>query len=324
LLTALSPHLVAIDHFILTESLFTFTLVVAVLVFVISWQRRKLSLSVFAGLLFGFSILIRPIALLIVPFMVVCYFIQGRNIGFASKTALLTQVFCLVVGCAAIYSPYLAYRNQSSQEGFSVSNQSISQKIVLGADINLRNFIKAKTDPELRSEIARMTRDKMYTLKVFKERFLNDPFSYLKWYIGGKVVFMWHWDSTYIGDVYQYPMIKKGFHTHALLHAVHTLMRFLHWPLYVFAILSPIFLFGIRRLLRSHSKTVFLIPSFFIFLYFAALLTLLIPLPRYAIPIRPFIYILGVFVIAQILQTTCYVFKMKSSGLTNKVLLMNS
>ena len=176
-------------------------------------------------------------------------------------------------------------------------------RFIGGTDINLKNFIRAKVDPKLKAEQEQMYQDKTYALNLLKQRFLLNPFSYIKWYLGGKVLYMWKWDNIYIGDVYQYPMIKKGFHINPSLHIIHTVMHRLHWPLYLLTLLSPIFLFlSWHRGKLKDGKAVLLVP-FLVFIYFAGLLTLLTPLPRYAIPVRPFAYILGIYGVSQTLFT---------------------
>lgn len=301
LLTALSPHLVAINHFLLTETLFTFTIMLATLILVFSWRRKQPILSVLAGMLFGSSALVRPIALLLGPFMGSLYLLHHRECAFAPKSVILTQSICLLIGCALIYSPYLVLRNKMVSGSFSVSEQSTWGHFIRGTDVNLKNFLKAKKDPKLRVETEQMIQDKWYALRVLKRQFLLSPFSYVKWYLGGKVVFMWQWDNIYVGDVYQYPMVKRGFHTNPKLRSIHTLMRWLHWPMYLLTLTAPIFLFMSWRSGTATPKTLVLLAPVLVFLYFAALLTLLMPLPRYALPVRPFAYMLGVYGLKQTL-----------------------
>ena len=76
--------------------------------------------------------------------------------------------------------------------------------------------------------------------------------------------------------------------------AVHKMMRWIHWPLYLLTIASP-FLIWIRwRAGEPDAQMFFYVPPAMVFVYFAVLLTILAPLPRYAIPVRPFAYVLAV------------------------------
>ena len=295
LLVALTPHLVAMDHFLLTETLFTFTIMLSTLALVSSWRRKQPIVSVLAGMLFGFSALVRPMAFLLGPFMGSLYLFHHRKWAFAPKSVMLTKSICLLIGCALIYTPYLVLRNKMVSGSFSVSEQSTWHHFILGTDVNLDNFLKSKKDPKLREQTEQMIEDKWHALRVLKKRFLLSPFSHIKWYLGGKLAFMWQWDNIYVGDVYQYPMVKPGFHTNPRLHAIHTLMRWLHWPLYLLTLAAPIFLLVSWRGGLMKPEIVVLLPPLLMFLYFAGLLTLLMPLPRYAIPVRPVAYILAVY-----------------------------
>ena len=44
-----------------------------------------------------------------------------------------------------------------------------------------------------------------YGLSVLHQQFQENPNDYLKWYLGGKLLFMWKWDNVCNGDAYQYP-----------------------------------------------------------------------------------------------------------------------
>jgi hypothetical protein len=308
LFTALSPHLVAMDHFILSEPLFTFFIMLSLLVMAMSWQKKSLALSFFSGMFFGFSTLIRPVALLLGTCMSVLYLINPEKYALRWKRSAIQQILLLHLGYALIYAPFLILRNTGSPGTMSVSDQSLRKKVIIGMDINLKNFIRFKTDPERIRELNQMIHDDPYAWARCKERFRAKPLSHLAWYLGGKTLFMWRWDNIYrggpggIGDVYQYPMIKRGFHDNRALHALHSLMRQIHWPLFVLTLASPFF-FLIRRGHPSQPPKGFrILVPLLAFLYFAILLTLLVPLPRYAIPLRPLSYIMAVFSIHHMFQ----------------------
>ena len=313
LLTALSPHLIACDHYLITEPLFTFTIAFGILILIISWQKNKPLLSFVSGIFFGYAVLIRSMSLLLCLFMGTVYLFNPKKWSFAPKKTISIHILCLLIGWAATYTPYPIYKSIkergqtliSDYENFEIqllpknqiiTNQGltppaknlviagydISGAIKGGADINLEQWIKKHKDESY----------KFSTVKL-KERFRSDPMAYIKWYLGGKILFMWHWDNMYNGDVYQYYMFQKGFDTVPFLHAIHTAMHALHWPLYVLTLISPLILLISKFRKKLNPKSIILLPHILIFIYFAALLTILIPLPRYAIPLRPFSYILA-------------------------------
>ncbi len=294
LLTALNPHLIACDQYLLSESLFTFTVALAILILIISWRKNTPFLSIVSGVCFGYTVLLRPISMLLCPFMAVVYFFNPSKWSLASKKIISVHIICLLIGYALIYSPYLIFRNMKT-DSISVAGDSLWPYIIMGSDINLKYWEKVhiERDPFARFDQEKMINDKSFGLSVFKKRFQSDPMNFIKWYSGGKILFMWHWDNMYNGDVYQYPMLKKGFNTVPSLRAIHTVMHALHWPLYVLTLISPLILLISRFRNRLNPKSTTLLPYILIFTYFAALLTILLPLPRYAIPLRPFSYILA-------------------------------
>jgi len=231
--------------------------------------------------------------------MAIVYFFNPQKWSFAPKKTMATHIICLLIGCSVTYTPYLIYRNiksaPSSSTGVSVSGHSLWKIIITGTDINLKFWKKVhiEKDPFARFDQEKMINDKSFGLSVFKKRFQSDPMNFIKWYSGGKILFMWHWDNMYNGDVYQYPMLKKGFNTIPSLRAIHTVMHALHWPLYVLTLISPLILLISRFRNKLNPKSIILLPHILIFIYFAALLTILLPLPRYTIPLRPFSYILA-------------------------------
>lgn len=303
-LTALSPHLVALDHFVLSESLFVFTLALGIYMVSLSLKRRSMGLPLAAGAVLGFAVLVRPIALFLGPWLAPVLIARKKGKPRSGLRLGVAQLLCILVGWSAVYTPYLAWRNHVTSGGsFTISDQSILHRVIGGMDVDMEHFIRAKTDPELKRKRAAMAENPRLILEHLRERMVEAPFETLGWYLGGKILFMWRWNNLYhggpggIGDVYHYPMVKRGFHENALLKAVHGFMKILHWPLYVLTLLSPIFLVG---RLRRDEKVRLALPSLLAFLYVAAVLTVLAPMPRYAIPVRPFAYLLAMVSLSEV------------------------
>jgi 4-amino-4-deoxy-L-arabinose transferase-like glycosyltransferase len=307
LLTALSPHLIALDHYILSESLFTFVIVFASLLFGLYLYQKRIILILLSGCYFAFSALVKPIALLLGPFLCVCFFIiyAIKKKKELNRKSLIQPIGAFLLGFIIIYSPYFIYRNVSiTEKKISISRQSFWEHFVRGSDIGLRNFIKSKIEVETKAEMSRRIHDREYGVNVLINDFLARPFSYIGWYLGGKILFMWRWDNIYQGDVYQYPMIKKGFEENFIIKLIHKMMFHLHWFIYALSIGASIFLIILlfRKPLENEHLIMFL--AFLVFAYFALFLTLLMPLPRYAIPVRPFAFLLSIYGIKEIIPLT--------------------
>jgi hypothetical protein len=123
--------------------------------------------------------------------------------------------------------------------------------------------------------------------------FQDHPGAYLKWNLGGRLLTMWSFHNAYNGDVYIYPMKRRGFQENRLLKSIHLVMRALHWPLFLLALAAPILLLvrWWRRTLPVDYRLL-LIPALG-FVYFLGVLSFLHWLPRYTIPVRPISYVLA-------------------------------
>jgi 4-amino-4-deoxy-L-arabinose transferase-like glycosyltransferase len=299
-LTALSPHLIAMDGYVLTESFFTFVLTLGVLLLILAWRTQWGLVALAAGVLLSFSGLVRAIGLLLLPLLALTFLVSAEQCSFAPRRVWIKQLLFVLLGYAIISGSHLAFRNQTTPPAEEtpddfVSAESVWQSVLAGSYPGFLNpedtghFIAYRNDPEFE----RMTQDKAYAFQVMSERVMERPGAYLKWYLGGKALFMWRWDNVYNPDVYIYPMKRKGFHTNSFLQQIHRAMHVLHWPLYLLTWLAPILLFVRSRHsgLNAQSKAL-LVPGA-VFWYFTIVLTALGPLPRYSIPARPFAFILA-------------------------------
>jgi len=296
ILTAFSPHLVAMDDYLLTESLFTFVTIAATVVLVLSWRSKKPLTALFAGGLFGLSMLIRPSALLLGPFMALVYLLKFREWSFAKPTLWIKQMACFALGLALIFGPFLARNRLSLGKTFPESGRGWGS-FLQGTYVNLTYKdprwygYPYRDDPEYQ----RMERDKAYAFKVLKRRFLKDPWSYIRWYAGEKILCSWRWDVvTGNHDVYVYPMIRPGFQVDPFLGSIHEGMKLIHWPLFWLGTGSLIILFAgfIRK--RHLVQPTVVMPCILQMTYHAMLVTAMFPIPRYSIPMRPYLYILAV------------------------------
>uniref|UniRef100_UPI004055A113 ArnT family glycosyltransferase n=1 Tax=Candidatus Electrothrix sp. TaxID=2170559 RepID=UPI004055A113 len=300
LLSAVSPHLIAIDQYLLTETLFTFAMVLAMYLTILAFKKENIFLFFLAGLVLGYMVLIKPVAMILGPFLISAFVLFNKR-KIITKSIFIKGATLFITGYLLVYSPYVLIRSQHSNDG-SISGQTVWDKVVIGFDIGLKNFLANKADPDRIAESQKMYNDKKYAVNKMVERFKESPLKYLSWYLYGKQLFLWKWDNIYIGDVYQYPMIKKGFDQSLTLAVVHRIMYIFHWPLYC------LFLFGILILCRRNlcgnfkgTDHYFLTIPLFIMVYYMGIFTILVPLPRYGIPLRPFSYLIAVYALKEFL-----------------------
>ncbi|MCH8891067.1 MAG: hypothetical protein IH827_08320 [Myxococcales bacterium] len=299
-LTAVSPHLIAMDGYVLTESLFTFVTALGVLLLILAWRTQRGLIALVASVLLSFSGLIRAIGLLLLPLLASIFLVSGEQTTLATKRVWTRQLLFLFLGYAIISGAHLAFRNQMTPPAAEASDDFVSvgsawRSVLAGSYPGFLSTAETGSIMAYRNDPAfeKMTRDRAYAFRVMRDRLMERPGVYLKWYLGGKILFMWRWDNVYNGDVYIYPMKTKASDTEPVLRIIHRFMYLLHWPLYFLAWLAPVLLFVRSRHtgLTAESKAL-LVPGL-VFWYFAIVLTVLGPLPRYSIPARPFAYILA-------------------------------
>jgi hypothetical protein len=250
--------------------------------------------------LLGFSGLVRAIGLLLLPLLALIFLVSPEKTTLAPRRVWTKQLLFLFVGYAILSGAHLTFTSQMAPPAAEASDdfvsvESVWRSFLAGSYPGFLNtaetghFMAYRNDPAFE----RMTHDKAYAFRVMSDRLMERPGAYLKWYLGGKILFMWRWDNVYNGDVYIYPMKRKAFHTDRVLWLLHNAMHVLHWPLYLLAWLAPVLLFVRSRHpgLTARSKAL-LVPGV-VFWYFAIVLTVLGPLPRYSIPARPFAFILA-------------------------------
>ena len=309
LLTALSPHLIAMDGYLLTESLFTLVMILGILTLMLSWKNKNGIMAVIAGIFITLSFYIRAINIFLLFFLALIFFIDSKGQSFFTKKIWVKQLSFLLLGYIIITFSHFVFEKQFDVHNKSddkyISTESTWGNIVRGAypGFFYKDGIKYgnsawRVDPKYK----KMLENKKYAFTVLKNRFTEHPFSFLKWYLGGKIFFMWHWDNIYNGDVYIYPMKRKGFQENFFLYSIYKAMRYIHWPLFILTLISPIIVLVLWRYNKFALRARMLFAPILVFAYTAGILTILQPLPRYSIPLRPFAYIMAIFSLSYLIQ----------------------
>lgn len=298
-LTALSPHLIAIGGYLLTDTLFTFALLLAMLAFVLSRSQPYGWLPLVAGALFGLAQLVREIGVAIPLFLAPLYFaVPARDTG-ASRRRSARNALLLLLGAGLVAVPQTILHERAIRGHPLREANDPWMLFVAGSDIDL---VLESTPLTRDPEFERMKSDPAYGAAALRARIRAEPLAYLRWYLAGKAAFMWRWDNLYHGDVYQYPMIRRGFDEHLLLRAVRAPMRWIHAPLHALALLvAPLLFLFERRRGKTNDEVILLgLPLLAVCLYHALLLTILLPMPRYSIPLRPYVYVLAAMALARL------------------------
>ena len=289
LLVSLSPQLIIVSGYLLTETLFIFFLILAVFCCIQASINRKLSLFMYCGLLFGLSALIRPA---ILPFPLLIPLVLRKYLD--TRQTILASVL-IIIGTSLIWSSWSLWKLNNAAKGES---NMAAAAISLGGYPNfihknpkLRGF-PYREDPEYKA----MSTDMVVAVKTILSRASSEPVKYLVWFLYGKPVT--YWSPSIIagtGGPFIYPVVFSIFHSSRVPQAILIGMMALHTYLVLLAALNCCFIV-IKYFKSPHIDETSILIYFCVlfFLYFTLIHTILTPLPRYSFPGYPFAYLLAV------------------------------
>jgi len=288
-LVAISPHLIAFNIYVLTESLFTFSLVL------LGWsisavaKNKSRRHALIAGLVLGVSLLIRPTMLYFIAFLIPAFFIF-----FQKKKAWVLAVF-LIIGFGLTYGPWVL-RNKlvnpkKSTLAIATIHKGMYPNLIYNNDSRTYGFPN-RFDPQWAQR-----RDISSVLREIGHRFRNEPLNYMRWYLIGKPSMFFSWDMIVgMGDVFIYPVITSPYHQNkGFFGFTHRAMKSIHGLLTLLALVTSIFVwFPFAKTTLSEKGLIVARFVSLVVLYFILVHIVGTPLPRYSVPLRPFIYGLSV------------------------------
>ena len=291
LLTAISPHLINANVYILSETFASFTTMLFLLSLIYygtNSQHTKAWEWLACGALLGVATLVRPtMQWFLIPTLFLVFFIPTDN---HRKSTLL-----VLVGFVLVMSPWwirnLYQFGQMSDHSLMISTLQHGMYPNFMYEGRPETFgFPYRFDP-LTAEI---TRSLSTVLAEIGRRFIEFPKEHLDWYLFGKPVMFWNWDNSAqgAGDVFIYPVTQTPFLTNLPLYLTHELMYWLHWPLVALGMLGSLisWLPSTTKLLGHHSAWSFRVCSTLL-IYFVVLHMVGAPFPRYSIPILPALYL---------------------------------
>lgn len=280
-LLALWPHHIAFTAEVLSEVLLGFCLTGALLLTILSVERRKLSWGVAAGIAWAAAYLVNPIVALL-PFAIAAFVWRsaGARVFIASLVPLL-----LVAGLWAA---------RSADGGSDRAWINLTQG---SYPLYHRALVSRNADPvparimdEIDADSALMVKDHKAGIANLSARLLDDPIFYGQWY-ASKAYLLWDWDIRVSAAFGPYVHVANNSNLERPP---------LSWSMAVLRFLNPaIFwasmIYALYALLRSPTPARILAISF---LYFTAVHIILQAEPRYSIPYRPIELLLFVSSIA--------------------------
>jgi hypothetical protein len=312
-LTAINPHLIALDGFLLTESLFTLLLMLGIFILTLAWRSDRVALTLIGGILLAASAEVRAVSLFLIFFLAPAFLlVRGRpplSINTRWARHLMAIALCFLV-VFLLHREFVKLTVTHETGVLAKITDTVSVQPVREVPrkyVVIQSpwtYLKTAVHPpkwfvDRSSHVHSINRDPNWKVKTEVE-FSEDYMAYIKWILVGKIVVSWHFDNTYNGDVYIYPMVRRGFDENAILYFTHAFMRAAHWPLFLMSIAAPVLLFVLWRRGALPARALPILIPALAFIYFLAVLWLLSWLPRYTIPVRPISYILAAYTLSLI------------------------
>ncbi|MES1942900.1 hypothetical protein PC39_02205 [Salinisphaera sp. PC39] len=296
-LTALSPHLISLETYVLTETLFCFLLVGGLYVLTLA-QRRANAVPwlLLAGTVLATCALVRPIMQYFVVALPILLFLHDR------KAPILRPSLLFAAGFVAVFA-WWPLRN------LVVLGMTSDPHLVI-------NFLHHGHYPDFMYEGRGATFGSPYhfdpaspefsksvkaALVGIWERIVNEPARYLAWFLLGKPLAFWSWSIVAgAGGIFVYPVLQSPFLDNVVFQSVVTLMQHAHGPILVLALIAAIMVWAPSLKRDIDPATLFAARlCVFVLVYFTGLHMIGAPFPRYAVPLRPLLY--GVACLAPLL-----------------------
>lgn len=311
-LVALSPHLVSSSSYLLTETTFAFVLSLAVWIFVESLEFSSAWLGSLAGVLFGVAYLVNEATLLLPVVLIsailgICFFEPSCDPPKVFRLRLWKWPLIAMVASFAVFPVAWSARNHLAEVEESLSGKQRAMNTLTHGTYPgfvfrdpVYKYYPYKEDPE-QPEYADSIPD---FLSIFGRRVKERPLRFLSWYLLEKPYYLWSWNILQgQGDIYIYPVVESLYSKSRFAKATRVVMKGLH------PVLLLLILFGVTQIVREcrlrRCASILSVPTipYVVLAYFTMIYSVFFPLPRYSIPLRPLLYLAGIWAIWTLILT---------------------
>ena len=310
---AFSPHLISIQGYILSETLFTFFLLLCITCFYEALKNQNISNYVAAALLFGMTYLINETVLFLPPLLVAITFLIHRKRPGSERRQIKIQPFLVFLLVFSLFPCWWLYRSFQLPDDVPKSGTRAITTLSHGAypgfiykDPRYKNYpyLEDPQQPEFGQSLSNF-------ISILWERFKKRPLRYSSWYILEKPYYLWSWNSLQSyrgtavpegrGDVYFYPVKTSLYMISKLADASRLIMKYLH-PVFLLLAVSCIPLVYINSRSSKRDKDLMDTPIFLLTmcLYYTVIYIIFVPWPRYSVPLRPQLYLCAIWSAAYI------------------------
>jgi len=302
ILVTISPHLISISIYCLTESISGVALLAVIWMLSLAAKRKSLFCFFLAALACGYAYLINE-TFLFLPYL----FAGAVIIRYAKKRCRSAwRPIFLFVAIFSLFPITWHIRNHVNvpREALKDTTRAISA-MSHGAYPDFMHTSEANRyymhredprQPEFGSSLSSF-------FSILAERTLEQPLKYLTWYLIKKPVYLWKWDIAQgQGDIHIYPTPKSLYTASPLAEISRQSMRVLH-PLFIILAFLSLPLAGLQFYRGNQDGDIQIAAAFVLitFAYYTLLHVVFVPWPRYSIPLRPMLYLCGLFSIDRLI-----------------------
>jgi hypothetical protein len=314
-LTALCPHLVVINIYLLTETLFAFLMVLSILAVIRVAERHSWQAAAVLGMLIGAAALVRP-SLIYFPFCTAAFFLLTLR-----KSKGLRLAVSVLIGFFVMVSPWHA-RNMVTLGVFADKTLSVGS---MHHGIYPNFMYDGKPESfgfpyRFDARSAAIGKNFGTVAEEIVARFESDPLKYATWYLLGKPVALWSWSLVQGRDIFIYPILQCPYFDNVVFIWSRQVMRWVHEPLGWLCLLGclSVWLPGMASRVGEAPLMVLRFISL-VMAYFTVIHTIAGAFPRYSIPLRPFYYGMAMFACSLAYDHLRRRFMKKTSSLAEKV-----
>lgn len=289
-ITALSPHLINMNAYLLSESLFT--LVQLILFWGITRWRESMPWHSFilAGMLLATAALIRAWVQYFVVLLVV-WMLFSNEIKLRKK-----HVILVTLGFVVLFSIW-TIRNVST-----LGITSDNTLMINGLHHGMYPDFMYEGDPESHGFAYRADprseeiNDSVSSiLAEIYHRFQTDFWRHFRWYALDKTRTVLAWANIQgVDEIFVYPITHTPYYQYGLFYGTRIAMKAIHAPLMLLAVAGCLLVWAPSKWLRIDPRHLFCLRLLSLYCgYFFAVHIVTAPFPRYAIPLKPVFYLMA-------------------------------
>lgn len=305
-LTAISPHLISMTVYMLTETLFTFFMIGGLAALTYSLVKNSACGALGAGIMIGLAALTRST----LEYFPLFIFLAGWALAYFQRMD-RAQFRRVLQFAATAFTVVMVWKIRNLIMTGEFSDPTL---IISTLHHGMYPDFMFEGRPESRGipyrfdpHTAEITANLSNVLNEIAHRFYKEPWQHLQWYLLGKPISLLSWsDAAGWGDIFVYAPISSPYFSSILFQWTRALMLHTHAYLMLLGSLSVLLLLfkprvmGLARAPMVASTVVALLIVYFILLHIVGA-----PFPRYGIPLRPVMYglaVMGIFSLARRLR----------------------